>query len=216
MKKVYIIRKLVIFMKWILFFIAVGFLIVVLYFGFYFIFYNDDSNVGGSVVERGGFDDSSEKFLPELPEGVDIGDSVNGRETSRIDDSGSGSGGSSGRGSGGSSGGITGRVGEDFYVGPFCSLVQPENVVVDCFLNYVNENGVSLKIGNNAGQDMKIFIRIAVCGSGISDSLFIGEEKDFVFSCDVRDYFQGDLFITYKVGEEEPVTIFGVVGGSVK
>ena len=147
-----------------------------------------------------------------------IGETPTDSDSSSSSSSLGGGGSSGGGGSGGGSGGSDSSTPpEDVYVSPFAEIIKPQNnPSVDVALNYLNSQGASIKIINTIGEDSSVLVRLADCPPEISQDIAADEEKDFVFSCTTQEnYFDHDLFITYTYSTPEPITVYGVVRGTI-
>lgn len=122
---------------------------------------------------------------------------------------------------GGAGGGLSGNNSETPQTpnengGSFCVLVRPGNLPdVNCFVNYIKKDAVSLKIENKLGEDMGITLDLKTCSPKIQDAIKNNEQKNFVFSCNNNDYFNQDLFVTYILQEGGNVNVGGFVSGNV-
>jgi hypothetical protein len=97
-----------------------------------------------------------------------------------------------------------------------CVLARPGNLPnINCFVNYIMKNSISLKIENKLGEDIGINLDLKTCSPKINDGIENNEEKDFVFYCDNNDYFNEDIVITYILKGNGTVAIGGFVNGPV-
>lgn len=142
-------------------------------------------------------------------------------DSSSIGDSGietnQSAGGGSGGGSDGSSGGTDtnpgGSSGENTPL--TCVLIRPGNIPdVGCSVNYINANGVSLKIKNDFGKDLKITADLESCHQEITEIVENKNSRDFVFSCNNSGIFYHNLAVKYFV-DNGTISVGGFVSGSV-
>ncbi len=105
---------------------------------------------------------------------------------------------------------------EDKVIQNSCVLVRPGNLPnINCLVNYIKKEGVSLKIENNLGEGIGITIDLKTCSPKIQDNIKNNEQKDFIFSCNNTDYFNQDVLITYFLQQNGTITIGGFVNGPV-
>ncbi len=97
-----------------------------------------------------------------------------------------------------------------------CVLVRPGNLPnINCFVNYIKRDSISLKIENKLGENIGISLDMKTCSPKINDEIKNNEEKDFIFYCNNADYFNEDIVITYILKENGTVAIGGFVNGPV-
>jgi len=128
--------------------------------------------------------------------------------------------GGSGSGSKSSGGGfgnnITSEDSQDRFNQSSCSLIRPGNLPdINCFVNYIKKEGVSLKIENKLGEDIGIMMNLNNCSPQLQETIKNNEQKDFVFSCDNDAYFSQDILISYFLSGNGTVNIKGFVNGYV-
>src|SRR3989338_2604352 len=71
-----------------------------------------------------------------------------------------------------------------------CMLVRPGNLPdISCSVNYIKSDMVSLKIKNELGERINISIKLDSCNPEVSELVENFQEKDFVFSCSNKEYF---------------------------
>jgi hypothetical protein len=142
-------------------------------------------------------------------------------DSNKVDDN-SPAGGDSGRSSG-SSAGSANANGFENNSNPeerlnqsSCSLIRPGNLPdINCFVNYIKTNSVSLKIENKLGEDIGIMMNLNTCSPQLQNTIKDNEQKDFVFSCNNNDYFSQDILISYFLSGNGTVNIGGFVNGYV-
>lgn len=133
-----------------------------------------------------------------------------------------GSAGSGGGGAGGLTGSGTGNA-ADTSVGnreldngsdkPLCLLARPGNLPnIECEVNYIKTDSVSLKILNDLDEDMSVNIVLNDCFTTAYGLVPNKGNSDFVFSCSVQEYFEGDMTITYTI-EQSNIPVIGFVKG---
>ncbi len=147
------------------------------------------------------------------------------KDTSKTSDSGAGSTGASGSGSGGSSGGDSGNgeSRDSNYVPPeerrnesACILIRPGNIPdVNCFVDYIKEDSISLEIENKLGENIGINLDLKTCSPKFQDNITNNEKKNFIFFCNNYDYFNEEIIITYILKENGTVNVGGFINGPV-
>ena len=130
------------------------------------------------------------------------------------------SGGSSGGGGSSGSGGISepGSESEEVNEENYCVLIRPGNLPhITCFVNYIKNESVSLKIRNQLGESMSVKMKLGECIPEVQKTIENDEEENFVFECDNfgKEEFYEDVFVTYVLEGEIKVEIGGIVGGIV-
>jgi hypothetical protein len=96
-----------------------------------------------------------------------------------------------------------------------CSLVRPGNIPnIECSVNHIKPNEVSLNINNEFGQEIGIEISLDSCSPTIEDTIANNNEKDFIFSCNNKEFFTRELSITYNL-ENTTITVGGFVAGPI-
>ncbi len=96
-----------------------------------------------------------------------------------------------------------------------CVLVRPGIIPnIYCSVNSITKQEVSLKIKNEFGEKIGITLNLNICSPEIQDSIENNQEKDFIFYCNNKDYFNQELVVTYGIGGDE-VDIGGFVIGPV-
>lgn len=95
----------------------------------------------------------------------------------------------------------------------FCSLVRPGNLPnLICDVNYIKKGEVSLKISNNIGENVNVYVILKECPNEGDALVENGESRNFVFSCSFSNYFESDIILTYTIGDKV-VEATGIVGG---
>ncbi len=132
-----------------------------------------------------------------------------------------GTGGSSGGSSGGGGSGVISEPGaesEKVNEEDYCVLIRPGNLPhITCFVNYIKNESVSLKIRNQLGESMSVKMKLGGCTPEVQEIIENDEEENFVFECDNsgKEEFYEDVFVTYILEGEIKVEIGGIVGGIV-
>ncbi len=97
-----------------------------------------------------------------------------------------------------------------------CTLVRPGNIPnVDCDVNFITLQGVSLKISNSIGQAINVKILLNNCDTEKESVIENNEQKDFFFSCAIEDFFEEDITVTYEINENT-IQVYGFVSGNVE
>lgn len=139
------------------------------------------------------------------------------KDSSKTIGSEAGSGGSSGGGSGNTEGRNSNPVPiEERRNESSCILIRPGNLPdINCFVDYIKEDSISLRIENKLGEDIGINLDLKTCSPKIQDKIKNNEKKNFIFYCSNNDYFNEDIIITYILKENGNVSIGGFVNGPV-
>ena len=85
---------------------------------------------------------------------------------------------------------------------------------IECSVNYIVDESVSIRVENNIGEDISINIILNECSNQANGFIANGNVADFTFSCATGDYFEEDLVVSYTVGGNM-VQINGIVSGPV-
>jgi len=125
-------------------------------------------------------------------------------------------GGGGGGGSDGSSGGADASPGISEEDSPLtCVLIRPGNIPdVDCSVNYISSQEVSLKIKNDFGRDLKIIASLESCNPEITKIIEDKNSGNFVFSCNNSGIFYHNIAVKYFV-DNGTISVGGFVSGSV-
>ncbi len=125
---------------------------------------------------------------------------------------GSGVGGKAGETS--SSSGIINSTNQDSTNNDFlCLLARPGNLPnIECHVNYIKTDSISLKISNALGEDIFVEIIIDGCSSNVQGFVKNNENTDFVINCSVENYFESELTMIYSIGNNN-IVINGIVSG---
>ena|SRR3989344_9015426 len=131
---------------------------------------------------------------------------------------GTGGGGQNAQGSGGSGVGNTGIGNQELdnrSYKPLCLLARPGNLPnIECEVNYINADSVSLKILNDLDEDMSVNIVLNDCFTTAHGLVPNKGNSDFVFSCSIQEYFESDMTITYTIGQSN-INVIGFVKGFI-
>ena len=95
-----------------------------------------------------------------------------------------------------------------------CVLVRPGNLPdIECSVNYIKNEGVSLNIKNELGEKIDIIINLDTCSPELQETLENLDEKEFAFSCENSGYFNKDISVTYILSGDKRIEIGGFVAG---
>ncbi len=199
----------------------IGLIIVVIFFIFAVYIYVKDINYNindsfesfnslkGNSKDEGSFtgNNNQENQMPNS----------NTNNNAPVSGGGGGSGSSRNQGSGGEFGSnVTSEDLQDRLNQSSCSLIRPGNLPdINCFVNYIKKESVSLKIENKLGEDIGIMMNLNSCSPELQDTIKNNEQKDFIFSCNNNDYFSQDILISYFLSGNGTVNIRGFVNGYV-
>ena len=131
-----------------------------------------------------------------------------------------GGGGGGGSGSGYSETGISSSgENENIDGNSSCTLIRPGNLPnIECSVNYIKKDGVSLKIINELGEDMDVKISLEKCSPEFLESIQNSHYRDFVFLCGNSEieHFNSDIYISYILNQGKIVEIGGFIDGDVQ
>lgn len=98
----------------------------------------------------------------------------------------------------------------------YCSLVRPGNLPdVDCFVNYIFNDELSVKIVSSNEDIEGLRISVSECSGEITKPVEEGG-TDFVFPCKISgDSFEGEINVVYLMSDSSEIEIFGILGGGV-
>lgn len=147
------------------------------------------------------------------------GDTLGGNIGSAGNIFGGGGGGSGGGGSGAGSGSAgsdvssSGNTTAEFSNQQLCLLARPGNIPgIECAVNFIQQNIVSLKVMNTFGEDIFVNIELSGCSNQASGIVPNNGNSDFQFTCNVGAYFDESLTVVYTIGNNS-VQVIGIVSG---
>ena len=126
-----------------------------------------------------------------------------------------------GGGGGGDSAGIAGVPSEtegseaEQQSERLCLVARPGNIEgIECSVNFIQSGSISLKITNNAEEDILVNMVLEGCSNETNGTVLSGRQDNFVFSCDAEDYFEKSLHVTYTISGNV-IKLNGIVSGTV-
>ena len=96
---------------------------------------------------------------------------------------------------------------------PLCLLARPGNLPnIECDVNYIKLDSVSLKILNDLEEDISVNIVLNDCFTTAHGLVPNKGNSDFIFSCDIQEYFESDMAIIYTIGQSN-IPVIGFLKG---